>query len=308
MKTNMNECVYTVALNSEVEKERIDTYLVPVLTDHSRSSIRNLIKKKCITVNDKVVTKGGHMLRDGDVITINFPQETSTHLRPQKMDLAIIDVQDDFVVINKPSGLVVHHAPNSPDDTTLVNGLLYHFKELQEFEDTERPGIVHRLDKNTSGLILIARNPQAQRVLSELFKERDGHKTYLAVVNGHSDSTGTIDFSIGRHPTVRHKMSHASYAGREALTRFESLVYYKSTSLVAAYPETGRTHQIRVHLAAIGHGILGDEMYGKRSPRIKRQALHAWKLSFTYKGKEYDYCVQVPDDFRKLLKRLVTEK
>ena len=178
---------------------------------------------------------------------------------------------------------------------------MHKFKEFEKFGDDERPGIVHRLDKDTSGLLVVARNIKSQIVLSNLFKDRRVKKTYLAVVEGHPPSEGKIDFEIGRHPTERHKMSHVSYDGKPALTYYRVLKYYKDCSLIEVKIVTGRTHQIRVHLAAIGHRILGDDLYGISSKLIFRQALHSWKIEFKLNGKNYNFCCSVSEDFKRLL-------
>jgi 23S rRNA pseudouridine1911/1915/1917 synthase len=290
------------------KKERLDLFLASQLSDHSRSSIKNLLQDRCVEVNGKVVRKAGAYLHQGDTIVVSIPKVSLDVSKAQKLDLDIIDLQDDFLVINKPAGLLVHNSQTNKDEVSLVNGLLYQFKEFEQFNDQQRPGIVHRLDKQTSGLIIVARNSQAMRELSALFKNRDIHKTYLAVVKGHPDKAGTVDFDIGRHRTQRHKMSHVSFNGRDAVTHYQVLAYYDDASLVAARPITGRTHQIRVHCAAIGHGILGDEVYGTRFDGMNRQALHAWKLSFVYKGKKYEYCARVPDDFKHLIVKLNKKK
>ncbi len=285
--------------------KRIDRFLGEMFPEYSRTYFQTLITDGNITVNDTVISKSSHILSEQDEIAITFPPPKKFDLTPRKVDFEVVDIQEDFIIINKPAGLVVHHSKEVPDRVTLVHGLLYSFQELEAFSDTDRPGIVHRLDKNTSGLLIIARTVPAQIALSALFKERKIHKTYLAVVKGHPDREGTIEFSVGRHRTMRHKMSHQSYDGRDALSHYDVRAYYNDSSLVEVRPVTGRTHQIRVHLAAIGHGILGDALYGRGSKFIPRQALHAWKLSFTYKGHTYSYSQVPPEDFRTLLSRLV---
>lgn len=219
------------------------------------------------------------------------------------VDFGIVDQQPDFFVINKPAGLVVHPTQSALEEVTLVNGLLHRFAEFQGFEDKERPGIVHRLDKNTSGLMLIARNQKAQIELASMFKNRQIHKTYLALVSNHPPQKGTVDLPIGRHPHERHKMSTFGIEARPALTHYNVLKYYNDSTLIAANIVTGRTHQIRVHCAAIGHGLIGDATYGVSSKLIDRQALHAWKISFEYKGKLHEYTQPVPDDFKNALKQ-----
>jgi len=283
---------------------RLDKYLFDLFPNYSRSYFQKLIRTNNVHVNAKIVTKGSYLVNKNDNIDILFAQHNTFTCAPEKIDFAIIAEHKDFLVINKPAGLVVHNTHINSEEPSLVKGLLYYFQELCAFDDKERPGIVHRLDKDTSGLILVARNQIAQIKLSNLFKDRKIHKTYCAVVKGHPDKTGCVTYDIGRHPVHRHKMSHLGICSRSALTNYNVLAYYKETTLVAASPVTGRTHQIRVHLASIGHGILGDATYGVQSKLIKRQALHAWKLEFEYEGQTFAYSLPVPRDFSKLLKTL----
>lgn len=291
------------------QPKRLDRFLALVFPDYSRSYFQRLITEGCVLVNGKAILKASHVLRDLDKIQITFQEKKPVDLTPRKVDFDVVGMQDDFLVVHKPAGLIVHVAAStSPDEATLVHGLLYAFKELQAFKDTERPGIVHRLDKNTSGLLLVARNPSSLYRLANLFKERKVKKTYLAVVKGHPPREGKIDYPIGRHPTQTYKMSHQGFQARDALTYFKVLKYYKETTLLSVSPVTGRTHQIRVHLAAIGHGIIGDTIYGYHSKLIARQALHSWKLSFLYNEIQYFYFCFVPNDMKLLLKKLSIEK
>jgi len=290
-----------VAICNEKEVvERLDSFLGHEFPEYSRSYFQKLVTEGLVTVNGKCVNKS-YLVSKGDQIEVCFPVPRAFALDPQYVEFEVIDTQKDFLVINKPAGLTVHHTKEFGFEPTLVNGLLYRFKEFSEFEDSERPGIVHRLDKGTSGLLVVARNIRAQIELSRQFKQRLVKKEYLAVVNGHPDLEGKIDLPIGRHPIERNKMSHVSYSGKPALTIYKVLQYYKNSSIVSIRLVTGRTHQIRVHFAAIGHGLLGDVMYGVRSKFINRQALHSWKLSFDYHDKRFEYWCPVPDDFCRLL-------
>ncbi|MFA5075332.1 MAG: RluA family pseudouridine synthase [Candidatus Babeliales bacterium] len=287
------------------ENIRLDKFLSSKFPEYSRTYFQDLITSKLILVNNKIIQKSNFVLKNGDLITINFPEDKKFDLTPKKVDFQIIDIQKDFIVINKPAGLIVHHSSKTKtEEITLVNGLLYEFQDLNKFSDKERPGIVHRIDKDTSGLLLVARNSQAQFAISKMFKDRKIHKTYLAVVYGHPPKSGKIDFSIGRHPFKRHLMSHNSYQGKPALTFYNVLEYYENSALVAVEIVTGRTHQIRVHFAAIGHGLLGDAHYGHKSAFISRQALHAHKISFEYKNQKYNYTAPIPQDFQDLLEKL----
>ena len=293
-----------IICDQDAAGERVDRFLSQYCEGCSRSYMQDLISSGFVRLNNIVLNKSNYKIKQGDNIEVSFPEVREASAVPKDVEFEIVDEQDDFVIINKPAGLIVHPAASDPEAVTLVHGLLYRFKELDSFDSKERPGIVHRLDKDTSGLLVVARNRQAQTTLSDMFKNRKVYKTYLAVVSGHPDREGTIDLPVGRHPVERHKMSHVSYEGREALTTYRVLAYYKDCSLVTATIHTGRTHQIRVHFAAIGHGLIGDVVYGKVSKIINRQALHAWKLSFEYLGCKYSYCVPVPEDFVDLLKSI----
>jgi len=286
-------------------KLRLDKLLCAKYPDFSRAYFQMLIGEGNVKVNKKTVNKSSYMTKENDVVEITFIEKAEYDLTPHKVDFEIVDKQDDFIIINKPAGLTVHQSDNNKNEITLVNGLLYYFKEMsRNFSGDFRPGIVHRLDKDTSGLMIVARNFKAQTALCEMFKNRLTKKTYLAVVKGLTPKDGTINYDIGRHPTERHKMSHLGFDGRSALTMYKTLQHYKDTSLVAARIITGRTHQIRVHFAAIGHGLLGDKVYGFNSTLISRQALHSWILEFEYKGKTYKYCKPVPSDISSLLNKL----
>jgi len=285
------------------EPIRVDSFLIKKNPDYSRTYFHKLIADKLVKVNGKNVKKS-FLVESGDLVEVSFPKPPQIKIEPQDVEFEIFDEKPDFLIINKPAGLTVHHTKEFSSEPTLVSGLLYKFKEFSQFDDDERPGIVHRLDKNTSGLLIVARNIKAQIELSNLFKNRLVKKTYLAVVKGHPDKEGKIELPVGRHPKERNKMSHVSYAGKPALTYYEVLEYYEDCSLVKVRIVTGRTHQIRVHFAAIGHGLLGDTMYGVKSKLIKRQALHSWKLSFDFKKENFSYTCPAPDDFVKLLKSL----
>ncbi len=296
-----------VKITSE-ENLRIDKFLVQKFSDYSRTYLQTCIERGCVKINEKTIAKVSNIVKNGDIVEILFPKEFQYELKPEKVDFDIIFTHKDFAVINKPAGLLVHYAPNSKNSKTLTSGLIYSFEELKEFQDAERPGIVHRLDKLTSGLMIIARNIKAKMKLSEIFKNRRISKTYLAVVNGHPPIEGSINFPIGRNPVYKHKMSHQGIHSRDALTYYRVLAYYKDMALVEARIITGRTHQIRVHFAAIGHYLIGDVVYGEASKLIDRQALHSWKIVFEYEGEKFKFSHRVPEDFKVLLKGLSKER
>lgn len=283
---------------------RLDQFLTLKIEASTRSFIQRVISEQRVSINNNLITKNGYRLKMDDIISVSFPDQVLDTSKAYDLHLDVIAQQDDFLIINKPAGLLVHHAPSNKESISLVNGLLYLFKNFTAFDNNERPGIVHRLDKETSGLLIVAKNQTAQHTLSSSFKQRNVQKTYLALVEGHPEPQGQIDFAIGRHKTQRHKMSHNGMRSRSALTFYKVIEYYSAASLVEFYPVTGRTHQIRVHAAAINHPIIGDVVYGTSCLLIKRQALHASRLSFTYKGTKYDFHAPLPEDMQNLIKLL----
>lgn len=285
---------------------RLDKFLFTQFPNYSRAYFQELIEQGAVLVNHKQC-KNNYQIKPSDQVNVTFKTK-EYNLDPAPVAFEIIDQTNDFIIINKPAGLMVHHAPSAPEALSLVNGLLYYFKEMQEFDDNQRPGIVHRLDKDTSGLMIIARNRQAQAELTDMFKQRKITKTYLALVAGHPLPQGSIDLPIGRHPIERHKMSTFGIDTKPALTHYKVLVTYPNTTLVAATIVTGRTHQIRVHFAALGHGLIGDKTYGVTSSLLERQALHAWKISFEFRGKQHTYSIYLPDDLKHAVGILKTQK
>lgn len=294
---------FTVAV---AEQSRLDTYLAVQLADqYSRTALAVRIKAGDVTVNGKVITKPRHEVSEGDQVVVVMSPPPSYDIIPQEVIFDVVAQEKDFLIINKPAGLTVHHAPTAPEDITLVHGLLHRYKEFADFEDEHRPGIVHRLDKHTSGLLMVARDPSAHLRLAKLFKERTISKTYYALVFGHTEKKGTVDAPIGRHSIHRHKMAVDGIAPRDAVTHYKAHTYFEQGyTLLELNLITGRTHQIRLHCASIGHPLVGDSMYGRTSPLINRQALHAGKLSFLYQGSEYAYESALPDDIVRALKQL----
>lgn len=285
---------------------RLDKFLFSQFPDYSRSYFQELIEQGAVLVNHKQC-KRNYQIKPTDEINVTFKHK-EYNLNPAPIAFDIVDQTNDFIIINKPAGLMVHHAPSAPSEVSLVNGLLYYFKEMQDFDDNQRPGIVHRLDKDTSGLMIIARNRQAQAAFTTMFKNRNITKTYLALTSGNPLPAGSIDLPIGRHPIERHKMSTFGIDTKPALTHYKVLATYQKAALVAATIVTGRTHQIRVHFAALGHGLLGDKTYGVPFEQLTRQALHAWKISFEFNGKYYSYTNPLPEDLKQTISLLKTEK
>ena len=285
---------------------RLDRFLASQFPEYSRSYFKALIDDGLILVNG-LQAKSSQAVKLSDVLTITFKSKTF-NLAPIPVAFDIVDEHKDFIVINKPAGLSVHPSLSAPDEVTLINGLLHRFGDMAHFYEAERPGIVHRLDKNTSGLLLIARNPQAQAELSSLFKDRKIHKKYIALVHKHPDRSGSVDLPIGRHAIERHKMGVFGIEARSALSHYRVLAYYADASLLEVAIVTGRTHQIRVHMASIGHPIVGDAVYGTSSTHIGRQALHSWYVAFNFRGKDYAYSCPIPHDMIHAINALKSKK
>jgi len=278
----------TIELFADRAGERLDAFLARRLADRlTRSHAHKLIADGLVTLND-TPAKSSHRLARGDHVVASLPPPETPALVPEAIPLRVVYQDDDVIVVDKPPGLTVHPAPGHPRGT-LVNALLAICPELAEIKGTLRPGIVHRLDKDTSGLLAAAKNEAAQASLARQLKDRQVHKAYLALVQGRLERPeGVIDAPIGRHPRRRQRMAVVE-GGRQALTRYRVREYLcDAFSLVEAEPLTGRTHQIRVHFAGIGHPVVGDKLYGKASALVGRQFLHAWRLGFRLpKGGRY---------------------
>jgi 23S rRNA pseudouridine1911/1915/1917 synthase len=283
--------------------ERLDKYLAEQC-QISRSYAQKLINEGQVEVNGHAA-KASQRLNAGDKVVANIPPPSPISLTPEAIPLKVIYEDNDLIVIDKPAGLVVHPAAGHRSGT-LVNAILARCPDLGTINGTIRPGIVHRLDKDTSGLMMVAKNEAAHAILSHQIKQRSIKKGYLTLVLGHlSPEHGTIDAPIGRNPKDRKRMAIVS-GGREARTEYKVIKYLADYTLVEAMPETGRTHQIRVHFAAIGHPIFGDPVYGKRSPLSGRQFLHAHRLGFKLpsSGKFVEFNSELPPDLEEVLKQL----
>lgn len=290
------------------KSERIDKYLSSKLgNDFSRAKIQKLIDKELILVNDKEI-KSSYKVQNNDIILITDKEEDMS-VKPEKMGIDIVYEDDDVMVINKKSGVVVHPAPGNYSGT-LVNGLMYLNRDLSHVNGEFRPGIVHRIDKDTSGLLIVAKNDKAHRILSEELKEKKIKRKYIALVSGViNHDVGEIDAPIGRNPSDRKKMCVTSTNSKDAITHFRVLERYKNASLIECELETGRTHQIRVHMKYINHPVINDPMYGKNNHGEFGQLLHAKEITFTHPTtkKVMTFTCELPEEFNKILEEYKEE-
>jgi 23S rRNA pseudouridine1911/1915/1917 synthase len=300
--THEPDRVYAFAIREKARNQRIDIFLPTQIKDLTRSRVQDLIKENLVQVNGQS-QKASYRLKDGDRITIRIPPPKPYHLEPEPVEFKIIFEDQSLLVIDKPPGVVIHPAPGHPTGT-LVHGLLQHCSDLSGIGGVLRPGIVHRLDKDTSGLMVVAKNDRIHDALSRQFKAGSVHKVYLALVHGlMDDDEGSIELPISRHPKRRKEMAVVPARGKKALTLWQKIETVGVLfSLLSVTPKTGRTHQIRVHLTHMGHPIVGDTVYGygkrwwkKHLPHkedisscIRRQMLHAHRLGF-YHPLEEDY-------------------
>ncbi len=287
---------------------RIDKYLIEKL-NISRSKLQEMIKQNLVLVNDRKI-KNSYLLKTNDKINIKGELNRNIDIKPVRMNLDIIYEDEDLMVINKPSGLVVH--PGSGNyDNTLVNGLMDYTNNLSNNNGFDRPGIVHRIDKDTSGLLVIAKNDYAHEFLSKQLKDKTLSRVYIALVHGKiNHDTGTIDAPIGRSLDDRKKMCVTSINSKEAVTHFRVIERYKNTTLIKCKLETGRTHQIRVHMAYINHPIVNDIVYSnKKCISDFGQMLHACEITFIHpRTKEkMTFKCDVPDEFNKILEKYKNE-
>lgn len=293
---------------AETGGERIDRYLNGHLEGLSRSYIQKLVQENNILVNGKTV-KANYKIRENDVITVQIPDAETPDILPENIPLDILYEDDDILVVNKPKGMVVHPAPGHYEHT-LVNAVMYHCGEcLSGINGVMRPGIVHRIDMDTTGSLLVCKNDQSHRILAEELKEHFITRRYHAIVHGNlKNDNGTVDSPIGRHPTDRKKMSTKAPHARRAVTHYRVLERFGDYTYIECELETGRTHQIRVHMASIGHPILGDPVYGpaKCPFKLEGQTLHAKILGINHPstGQYMEFDAPLPAYFEKLLTML----
>lgn len=296
-----------VIVNENDKGKRLDIYIAENFNELSRTMIKKLIESNNILVNDKS-EKVSYKVQANDNISIDVPEAKETKLKAQEIPLDIIYEDNDIIVVNKPKGMVVHPANGNPDGT-LVNAILAICKNsLSGIGGELRPGIVHRLDKDTSGLIIVAKNDNAHINMSEQIKERNVKKTYIALVRGNvPEEEATINMPIGRSTKDRKKMA-VTKNGKQAITHFKVLKRYSKYTLLEIKIETGRTHQIRVHMAEIGYPVVGDAVYsnGKNEFGIEGQMLHAYKLEFMHPitNKHMELTAPLPQYFEEILKKL----
>lgn len=284
---------------------RIDKYISDNIA-LTRSAVQGLISRGAVTADGKAVSKN-YKLRGGEMITVEIPEPEPMDAVPENIPLNIVYEDDDLLVVNKPKGMVVHPAHGNYTGT-LVNALLYHCGgSLSGINGVIRPGIVHRIDKNTSGLLIVAKNDASHLKLAEQIKAHSFTREYEAVVTGTLKNTsGTVDAPIGRHKTDRKKMCVTPENSRNAITHYEVLKQYGGYAHVRLRLETGRTHQIRVHMAYIGHPVLGDDVYGKHYKGLEGQCLHARKIGFIHPatGEYMEFSSELPEYFQSVLRKL----
>jgi len=315
--------IHSVSVTEQDGLTRLDKFVAQQFPDFSRTFFQHLIDQGCVWVNGGQAKKSSLTARPGDVIELHIPQPKARtwSAAADELGVEVIYTHEHFYIINKPAGLLMHPTSAQCKQVTLIDWLLQNFPELEAIGPSERPAIVHRLDRETSGLLIVPRTNYAHIAFGKLFRSRGIQKTYLAIVQGQPARTGSIDYPIGRNPIHRKKMTtfpdSAHYVSsvsdlqkdggqkaRQALTYYKVLEYFDHYALVEVKPVTGRTHQIRVHMTAISHPLLGDSLYGQSSPLMNRQALHAAGLSFMFDGVPYTFEAPLPADFEHALQLL----
>ena len=300
-----------IVVSPEQEGQRIDVLVSESVSDLTRSGAQKLLAYGNITVNEKTAGKS-FKVKSGDIVAINIPAPLSIQAEAQDIPLSVVYEDDDLLVVDKPKGMVVHPAPGNPDGT-LVNALLYHCGDsLSGINGEVRPGIVHRIDKDTSGLLVVAKNDFAHVELQKQIQAHSFTREYRAVVHGNfKEDSGTIDAPIGRNPKDRKKMAVTTQHSREAVTHFEVLERFRDYTYIKCILETGRTHQIRVHMAYKGHPVAGDPVYGpSNTPKsLQGQCLHAGLIGFIHPrtGEHVHLTTELPDWFTEVLGRLGPE-
>jgi len=300
---------------ADSDGQRLDRVLVSMLADHSRSRLQRLIADGCVRVGGTVAVKPNTIVHGGDRIEVDVPAPRPSAVEPEPLDLDILYQDPDLAVLNKPAGMVVHPGAGHASGT-LVNALLHHMDDLSGIGGERRPGIVHRLDRGTSGVMVVAKNDASHQELARQFHDREIEKEYIALVWGVVQAGRRIDAAIGRDPSNRQKMSSRARHAREAVTRITRAHHLPGLTLCQVAIHTGRTHQIRVHLSAIGHPIVGDALYGgvhrrvagdiRAVQRLERPFLHAARLVFKHPrdGRLMEFASELPEDLQRVLDEL----
>lgn len=296
---------------TEEDFERLDSYIAERVEDVSRTQIKTLINEGLILVNNEI-KKSSYKVNKGDSINIKIPKDEEPEVLPENIDLEIIYDDEDLLVVNKPQNMVVHPATGNYSGT-LVNALLFHIDKLSNINGDMRPGIVHRLDKDTSGLLIIAKNNRTHELLGEQFKDRDPKRKYIALVHGAvQNNSGIINAPIGRHPIHRKRMAVIETNSKEAITHYKIIERFNNYTLLELQLETGRTHQIRVHLEHINYPIVGDPVYSRRKNEFKldKQLLHAKQIGFNHpsSGEYMEFEIELPEYFKKIIKNLENKR
>ena len=318
---------FTFQIAMDQAGQRLDKFIAAQFSSYSRTFLQGIITNRNVRING-AGCKPSMLLKENDHVEITFAipkKETLPISKSHDFGIEIIEKHEHFLIINKPAGLTVHQSNTVDKEPTVVDWVTQNFEEIRHVGTIDRPGIVHRLDKDTSGVLIIPRTNYAHAQFGAMFKDRTIHKTYLALVHGHPKAEGTINLPIGRHPVLRHKMTvykpqscdslakptnpdvidrHRQGKAREAVTHYRVLTYFKDMALVEVKPVTGRTHQIRVHFAALGHSLVGDHVYGKKSAFIARHALHAHAIEFVFQDTSFSCNAPLPTDFQSALKNI----
>lgn len=306
MEKDLN--TYEFIIEEDMKGARLDVVLSLIIEEASRSHLQKLIDIERVLVNGEACTSKKYRVKAGDAVRVTVPEPARPNITPEDIPIDIIYEDEDVLVVDKPKGMVVHPAAGNYTGT-LVNALLYHCKTLSSINGVIRPGIVHRIDKNTSGLLMIAKNDMAHRSLAEQLASHTITRAYRAVVyNNFKEDEGTVDAPIGRDPKNRMKMAVTSLNSREAVTHYKVLQRFGSYTYIEARLETGRTHQIRVHMAHINHPLLGDAAYGpkKKALGVETQMLHAKLLGFYHPktGEYMEFDSPLPPEFVNVIKKL----
>lgn len=296
-----------ISIVSDVENERIDVYIAGKFTEMSRSSVQKLIADGMITVNSKSI-KANYKLKKDDEINITIPEPEPLDIIAENIPIDIVYEDDDLAVINKPQGMVVHPAPGHYTKT-LVNGLMYHLKNLSSINGVMRPGIVHRLDKNTSGMMLVAKNDKSHNFLAKCLKDHSINRIYYALVEGNiRDDNGVVDAPLGRSEKDRKKRTVTTKNSKNAITNYWVIERYGKYTLLKLKLQTGRTHQIRVHMRYIGHPVVGDDIYGSKTNKfgLNGQLLHSKSVGFIHPstGEYMEFDSELPEYFSEVLRKI----